>query len=441
MREFLLSAPVTAKVLGALFVIVLANRFCRHLLVSVAIGALTLALWSGHSAAAMSQIAWNGLSDVSNLLLVVAVTQVIWLSSQMSATGVMEELVSTMRRLVSRRAAMAALPAVIGLLPMPGGALFSAPLVDSLDTDGGVSPQLKAQTNHWFRHVWEYWWPLYPGVLLAMKLTGLEVWQFMLLGVPLSVLAVGAGYVFLLRRIGAEGRTSEGAQQGASRRSDALRSFLHLVFPIALVIASYAAVRLLYGGLRHLAPNAPPMNRFVPMIVGLCAAMLALQWQRPLGWAGWRRILLSRRVLDMAAIVVAVLVYGEFTKARLPGGQLLVAQMHAEMAAWGIPIAAVIMLLPLISGLSMGLSYGFVGASFPIVMSLLGPNPPLRAVLSTTVLAYGFGYIGMLLSPVHVCLIVTSEHFRTGVLRNAAGLLRPAAVMLAATVAMHVALR
>jgi hypothetical protein len=57
------------------------------------------------------------------------------------------------------------------------------------------------------------------------------------------------------------------------------------------------------------------------------------------------------------------------------------------------------------------------------------------------VLAYGFGYMGMLLSPVHVCLIVTSAHFHTSVLRNVAGLLAPAAVMLAATLLMYLALR
>jgi hypothetical protein len=143
----------------------------------------------------------------------------------------------------------------------------------------------------------------------------------------------------------------------------------------------------------------------------------------------------------MVAIVVMVLVYGAFVEAKLPSGERLVERMQAEMAQWGIPLTAIIVLLPLVSGLSMGLSAGFVGASFPIVMSLVGEQPALRELLSTTVLAYGFGYMGMLLSPVHVCLIVTSEHFHIGVLRNVAGMLKPAAVMLVITVLVHMALR
>jgi hypothetical protein len=177
------------------------------------------------------------------------------------------------------------------------------------------------------------------------------------------------------------------------------------------------------------------------MVLGLAAAILTLQIQRPLGKEQWKKILLSGRAIGMAAVVAAVLVYGAFIEADLPGGPSLVGQMSAEMAEWGIPLMPIIMLLPLVSGLATGVTVACVGASFPIVIDLLGDSPSTSTLLSTTVLAYGCGYMGMLLSPVHVCLVVTGEHFGTGVLRIAAGLLRPAAVVLALAVLMHLALR
>ena len=432
MLDALLGAPVIVKVLGAPLLILVVNRFCKHLIISVAVGALALALWSGHSPSAIPGIAWRGFSSTSNLLLIVVVVQVIWLSSQMSATGVMKDLLTGVRAVVSQRGAMAVLPAVIGLLPMPGGALFSAPLVDSCDPDGTVAPQLKAQTNHWFRHIWEYWWPLYPGVLLAIKYTGLEVWQFMMLGIPLSLCAIGAGYVLLIRRM-PPGSGASSDPKGAGPAP----GFFGLLLPIIVVIACYAAISGGYAGARRIWPELPEMNRYIPMLIGLCSAMSVLQCRRPLSGQKWKSILLAPRALSMVAIVAAVLVYGAFIGARLPGGEPLVERMHAEMEDWGIPLIAIVMLLPLISGLSTGISVGFVGASFPIVLSLLGQDPSLRLRLSTTVLAYGFGHIGMLLSPVHVCLVVTSAHFRTQVLRNAAGLLKPAAIVLACAVLMH----
>jgi hypothetical protein len=432
MLDVLLEAPVIVKVLGTLALILAANRFCRHLFVSVTVGAIVLAFWSGYSAREAAGVAWWRFSSASNLLLMLIIFQVIWLSSQMAATGVMRDLVGAVRRLVSRRAAMAVLPAAIGFLPMPGGALFSAPLVDSCDADGCISPGLKAQTNHWFRHVWEYWWPLYPGLLLTLEITGLEVWQFALVGVPLSLCAMAGGWFFLLRRIEPEGEADPVAEEAGA--GDGV---FRLMLPIAVVIGCYAAVRLCYAGVRAGWPEAPRLNRYVPMVIGLCAAMAVLQRQRPLGREAWRRVLLSARAANMAAIVAAVRVYGAFIESELPGGGTLAAEMHAEMEAWGIPLILLLMLLPFVSGLATGLTIGFVGPVFPIIFSLPGQGESATALLATGALAFACGFMGTMLSPVHVCLVVSSEHFRTRVLRNTVGLLRPAAVVVAGGVLLR----
>ena len=432
MFHVLLGAPVIVKVLGSLTFILVLSRFLKELTVSVVAGTLLLAWWCGQSPGATARIVWLGLSSTDTLLLVAVVFQVIWLSSQMAATGVMEDLVRGVSARVSPRAAMAVLPAVIGLLPMPGGALFSAPLVDSVDAAGEVPTALKAQTNHWFRHVWEYWWPLYPGVLLAMQLTRLEVWQFALLQAPLTIGAVAAGWWFLLRRIHMPSAAPKGEWRGPS--------LVRLMMPIIVVVVVYGVVRGGYAALGGAVKGLPEMNRYVPMVVGLCGSILVLQFYRPLRLNQWQEILLSGRAAKLVIIVLAVLAYGAFIEAKLPNGALLVDQMRAEMADWGIPLTGIVMVLPLVSGLAMGLSVGFVGASFPIVISLLGANPPAHVFFPTVELAFAFGYMGMLLSPVHVCLIVTSQHFETYLLHNVAALLKPAAVTLAWALVLHGAL-
>jgi integral membrane protein (TIGR00529 family) len=431
MFDAFLAAPVIVKVLGSLAFILVMSRFFRELTISVCAGALLLALWSGLSASQAATVAWQGLSSADTLLLVVIVFQVIWLSSQMAATGMMEDLVQGVSARVSARASMAVLPAVIGLLPMPGGALFSAPLVDSVDTAREVSPSLKAQTNHWFRHVWEYWWPLYPGVLLAMQLTRLDVWQFVLLEAPLTLGAVAAGWWFVLRRVH--------APSASPRRKGEAPGLFKLLLPIIVVVTVYGLVR---GGWALLkgAAALPDLNRYVPMLVGLCAAMLVLQAERPMDRRQWQGILLSGRAGRMVLVVLAVLVYGAFIKARLPGQVPLVEQMRAQMQSWGIPLMGIVMVLPFVSGLATGLSVGFVGASFPIVISLMGPDPSAHVFYPTVLLAYAFGYMGMLISPVHVCLIVTSQHFETYLLHNMAALARPALVTLAWALLLYAAL-
>jgi hypothetical protein len=89
----------------------------------------------------------------------------------------------------------------------------------------------------------------------------------------------------------------------------------------------------------------------------------------------------------------------------------------------------------------MGSTVGLVGASFPLALSLLGPEPALGRLLATTVLAYGFGFMGELLSPVHVCLVVSAEYFRTRLLHGLTSLIPPALLVLAGVTLWQFAIR
>ena len=421
MVAFLLSLPALIKVLGTLAVILIINWIARNLMAAIAAGALLLGLWSGQGLAEVGRIAWVRFSALDNLALMVVICQIIWLSSLMAETGVMQDMVQSVRERISHRLSFAALPSVIGLLPMPGGAMFSAPMVDSADSSGQLPSLLKTQTNYWFRHVWEYWWPLYPGVILTLGMTGLEIWQLIPAQLPVSALAIAGGYLFLLRRIPRNGEPQPApAQEG--------RSFLALVAPIITVILAYAAILIVFPAVKN-------VSRYIPIMAGLFLALIVLQIQRRPGWSSWREVLLSRRTLYMTLLVAVIRIYGAMIEARLPGGTLLVEQMRAELAAAGLPEGLFVLLIPLIAGLAVGINVGTIGASLPVVMSLLGPSPPMATLLPTTVLAYAAGFMGQMLSPVHVCLVVSNQYFKTPLLRSLGGLLLPVLLVLLGTYA------
>ncbi|NOZ25607.1 MAG: DUF401 family protein [Nitrospirae bacterium] len=65
----------------------------------------------------------------------------------------------------------------------------------------------------------------------------------------------------------------------------------------------------------------------------------------------------------------------------------------------------VLFLLPFLTGVLTGITVGFVGSTFPLIMSLAGSDP------HAFTLAFASGFIGVLLSPVHVCLVLTREYF------------------------------
>jgi integral membrane protein (TIGR00529 family) len=413
--------PALVKVLGSLAIILAVNLWLRRLGWSLVVGIVALAFWSGHTPTAAGQIAWERVSSEGHCSLLMVTFLVIWLSSQMAKAGTMRELADTVRRGLAKRWAVAVLPSLIGMLPMPGGALFSAPMVGDCDPENALDAEHRTAVNYWFRHVWEYWWPLYPGILLAVTITKLDIWQLMLAQFPMSVAAWVGGYWFLLRSVHVGNGERERFQTGR---------FFVLMAPVVIGVGVYAVLRIAM-------PAMAAANRYLPLVIGIVIGMGFLAVQRPLPWREWQTIVLQPRAIHLGLLVTLVRVYGAFIEAPVAGGATLVETMQQELSAWHVPAIAICMILPFASGMVAGLAVGFVGASYPVVMAMLGADPSVWDVAAVSALAYGFGHSGQMLSPVHICLIVTKEHFDSKLTHSMRRIVGPACVVMAMSLVIY----
>jgi hypothetical protein len=164
------------------------------------------------------------------------------------------------------------------------------------------------------------------------------------------------------------------------------------------------------------------------MGIGVLTAMISQQLLHPLPVEKWLNIISSRKAFFMVGIVAAITLYGAVIKAQLPNGEYIVTGLRTELADAGIPPLLLVVLLPFIASLTSGIAVGYVGASLPIVMQLTG-DVSTAQTLATAVLAYGSGYVALLLSPIHVCLVVTNEHFGTGMIASIRRMLLPSLVL------------
>lgn len=414
---------IILKILTSLAVIIVINKFLSNQILGVLAGTLLLAFWAGHGPSAVLSISWLRFSTIDNIFLLIVIFIVIILSAQMKETGIMDDLVLSITQRFSQKKSMAILPAVIGLLPMPGGALFSAPLVDSCDTGQRLDPLLKTRINYWFRHVWEYWWPLYPGVLLAIDISGLPVPIFMAALMPVTLFSIIGAWFFLLRKV---------EKNTISHDLKERKSLYHLIFllsPIIIVMAAYAFISILI-------PQIGGFTKYLPIAIGIMISIIYLQLIRPLGFSAWKKIVFSKKIVDMVLLVALIRIYGAFIEGRLPDGTMMMETLRTELSAAGISAYILIMFIPFICGVSTGIALGTVGAAMPIVISLIGPDPDFPLLVSTTVLAYSFGHVGQLLSPVHVCLLVSNEYFKVGLGKSLLGIVKPAIVVLSAGLAL-----
>ncbi|RKX39885.1 MAG: TIGR00529 family membrane protein, partial [Thermotogae bacterium] len=75
----------------------------------------------------------------------------------------------------------------------------------------------------------------------------------------------------------------------------------------------------------------------------------------------------------------------------------------------GLNVILVAVILPIVVGMSTGITQTTVGISLPIVLGMGGANLAL--------LTYVFSVAGVLLSPVHLCLVLTSQYFNVNFLQ------------------------
>jgi uncharacterized protein len=87
------------------------------------------------------------------------------------------------------------------------------------------------------------------------------------------------------------------------------------------------------------------------------------------------------------------------------------------------------MALPFLTGMTMGVSMGFAATSLPVVVALLGPSPNFGVLIGTLLFAYVTGFMGTMLSPLHVCMIVSCEYYKTDLIGSYKPMVIPALSM------------
>jgi len=112
-----------------------------------------------------------------------------------------------------------------------------------------------------------------------------------------------------------------------------------------------------------------------------------------------------------------------------------------ELVSSGIPLVIAVAILPFLGGMITGIASGFTGTAFPLLVGLMNTEGSGLTPLSTLVLGYGFGYVGLLLSPVHLCLLVTRDYFSATLSKVYMQLLPGVAVILIYSIVVHFVLR
>ncbi|MGC9397536.1 MAG: DUF401 family protein [Anaerolineae bacterium] len=361
----------------------------RHwnLAVVLVIASAAIGLLFGYPLSEVARDALRASIDVLTLRLTMIVVLIMVLSELLRRTGGLQGMVEALQALIPGPVAIAALPALVGLLPMVGGAMFSAPMVEEIGARLDADAERKTFINYWFRHVWEYVFPLYPSMMLAAALLEMTTLQLAYATWPLAITAVVGGAVFGLWGIGSDaGEKIEGPTV-----QHPVRSLVDSIWPIVLVL-----------GLSLVLPLDERLRLIVSLLVTI--ALLMVVKRVPASELGtilreripWKTVavifgaLIFRRVLDESSAVVAV---------------------SRDLTALKVPPALIAFSVPFIAGLLTGLASAAFSIGFPVVAPLLIDGAGSMTSAWAAWLMAG-GFLGVMLSPLHLCLSLTRVYFR-----------------------------
>ena len=316
-------------------------------------------------------------TDPSILLLSLAVGLIPMIGGIMENGGLIDNLVNNIR--MKRNYFMAFTSAFIGMLPMPGGALLSAPPVDR--SGKTVPDEIKTAINVWFRHVFLLIYPL--GVLLATTaMAKVNLYTAILYLLPGFILMSILGYIFLLRNI-------EGQNDSTSKINHK-----KIIAPVAVILIAPFIHFTLMASFKNLIHE-------VPLIIGIFTSLILSLCFIKMNRNKFIYVDVKMKPCTFALIILGMFLFLHIFQASAT------SQVIADAAFTKVTLLVGI-------GTLLGFATGRVQVPVAILLPIYSAQFGAKSMTPMTFAIMFFAvYQGYIVSPVHPCISVSLEYFKT----------------------------
>lgn len=321
----------------------------------------------------------NGVFNATTIELVLVILNIGMIAHLMSKTGIVDEMVQAMSLLFRKfQPILILVPSVMGVLAVPGGAMLSAPMVNSIAKDLNLTNRRKMAINMIYRHIWYFVFPFTPGLILSAGIMGIEVFDLVRHLFPITIVLGVVGYVCFFR-----GMINPPIQK--SVKSNKGKAFIQLFMALLPMLTGI------------ILPFVIDIPFWAALTLGLIILLIYKRKDiKP-------EMLKSGIEWKLTLSILGIMIFREFIN------NLDALQQLADwVIARGLPVWALAILLPGLVGALTGSTSGSIGITFPMLAPLIGGAHP---DLGYVVLMYASSFFSYYISPVHFCLILTAEYF------------------------------
>ncbi len=404
---------VMAKILSTLILVVWLLRRRVQIGHAMLAGSIILFLVASPTWGKASMALQATLLEIRTWELMLAMFFVMCLEHLLRTSRTIEGFMTSMKAMLrSDRVLLVLMPAFLGLLPSLGGAMFSAPMVEHSSKKYRLTPENKVTINYWFRHIWEFSNPIVPALILGSQIMAIPLGTLVTHMGGYTFLALILGWIFLLT--GKKFRpqkqlesASASASTSETKHEVAASIETILVDPVATNNSSFS-MRYLYLALGPIIVNIILVVSFklsaavsMGLVVLGMVIILRLQWKQVL------KMLTASFVTKLLWGILSIMLFQNVLTA-----SGLVQELVVLLQGTDLPIAIMIGLCALMVGSLTGSPQALVAITFPII-AVLAPGS-----VTTASTVYIMGVAGAMLSPAHLCLIVTGEYFQADIFKS-----------------------
>jgi integral membrane protein (TIGR00529 family) len=367
----------------ALFVVLMYRRVGLGISLTVAAFLMSfLSLGIPETATVLSETCM----DQTTLTLVFASFFIMLLSRLYKETGLVNVLTRSLCGFIKNpKVTVSLLPAVIGLLPVAGGALMSAPMVEAEADKLGFDESKKTYINIWFRHAILPIYPVSQFLILTAALTGTSIDALIVRQALVVAVMIIVGYFVGLRKI----RNIKNADSETKSNPKAnLKGLAYSFLPIIVTIILTAALNV---------------NIAISTLVGVIT-LLAITRTKV---TTFQKVLKSRAVWEVTLAAFGALLLRNVT---LASGASEI--LGSALANTNLSEIVVLSVVPVVLGFLLGSPSGAVALSIPILAETVTFIPKNASLL------YISAYLGYLGAPTHLCLVFTAQYFRSAITKS-----------------------
>lgn len=419
--------PIWISFIITITIILLLARW--DLGIGIFIGALFLALMSVYPYRVdLLEVSRSVFLNWEILFLALSVTLIPLLGGIMEESNLMMELIQKLD--VPNRVSLMLSPAFFGLLPMPGGALLSAPLVDKIDPQ--LDSNKKVAINVWFREVIILIFPLQTTFFVIYEILDYSSPYIMtlILLAPFMIMVL-IGYITLIRR------TPRTQRNGNRNIWIFLRDLLPIVIaplidlPARIIIANYNKKQLENPGLYPDLPQWLCPSLF--LLIGLVISVIFC-------------LILVKKIHspDIHSVKPKQLL-GISKKMKIWRYPLLIYAMYFFIGVFktsGLPEFISDLNSPFILFLLISFLFGIGTGRVELPGSILFPIFLTQYSLTVMpyfefTLIYFAIFLGYLLTPIHPCMAYSVDYFKTTYVKSFRVIAMPTLICLSIIFAVY----